>query len=100
MSGSGASALYLVKWQKCVLSFLLLLKSFLNPCCSYGFDDVTKQTLESMELSDPRILLETFYKAAKAEGLELKTRKNEFVVLKAAAAAGWNSHGEFIKPES
>jgi len=53
-----------------------------------------------MELSDPRILLETFYKAAKAEGLQLKTRKNEYVILKAAAAAGWNSHGEFVKSES
>ncbi|KIM46834.1 hypothetical protein M413DRAFT_440409, partial [Hebeloma cylindrosporum] len=78
MSGSGASAVYLVKWQ------------------NYGFDEVTKQTLESMELSDPRILLETFYKAAKAEGLELKTRKNEYAVLKAAAAAGWNSQGEYV----
>lgn len=53
-----------------------------------------------MQLSDPRILLETFYKAAKAEGLDLKTRKNEYVVLKAAAAAGWNTHGEYVKSES
>jgi hypothetical protein len=102
MSGSGTSALYLVKWQKCVLSFLPPLEYILlTPCfCSYGFDEVTKQSLESMELSDPRILLETFYKAAKAEGLELTNRKNEYVVLKAAAAAGWNSHGEFVKSES
>ena len=53
-----------------------------------------------MQLSDPRILLETFYKAAKAEGLELKSRKSEYVVLKAAAAAGWNTQGEFVVAES
>jgi hypothetical protein len=83
MSGSGASALYLVKWK------------------GYGYNEVTIQTLESMELSDPSILLETFYKAAKAERLDLKPRKNgRYALLKVAAMAGWNSQGVFVKSES
>jgi hypothetical protein len=54
-----------------------------------------------MELSDPSILLETFYKAARAERLDLKPRKNgKYVVLKVAATAGWNSQGAFVKSES
>ena len=68
---------------------------------SYGYDEVTIQTLESMELSDPSVLLGTFYKAAKAERLDLKPQKNgRYVVLQVAANAGWNSQGLFVKSES
>ena len=78
-------------------------RGYLNahPFCSYDYDEVTIQTLESMELSDPSILLETFYKAAKSECLDLKPRKNgRYVVLQVAANAGWNSQGLFVKSES
>jgi len=102
MSGSGASALYLVKWKGYVLvSFFRKNTSKYTFLCSYGYNEVTIQTLDSMELSDPTILLETFYKAAKAEHLDLKPRKNgRYAVLKVAAIAGWNSQGEFTKSES
>lgn len=78
-----------------VLLLLLMTVFFL----SYGFDEATWQSIESLEMTNPDICVEGFHKAAAKENYDLQNGDEEVVLLREAAEAGWTLERTFEPPE-
>jgi len=50
-----------------------------------------------LNLANPSLLIDKFEEDAASENLDLDGAHNQYVLLKCALDAGWNSDGDFVK---